>query len=244
LEWRSNIDFSTNIDKLKYNPDNGYPSTDKYESTNTRISLSNNFIYQLDKSSFFNKLTLNTSIRQGFEKIEQVKLIQLSGPRSFSLATEQGENVGFYPNLRYVANFSTEGRPLDITALFRANGVRKTGGITHSYEAGLDWRYSKNNGKGLQYDMRTPPSASVNIERPRAYDELPASNLLSAFFGDQMSYALDQHKFTLYAGLRTQVEFPVQSSASDDQQLSSENRYNFRVWAFLQAAYTPDALSE
>ncbi|SFN14727.1 TonB-dependent Receptor Plug Domain [Chryseobacterium oleae] len=228
LEWRSNIDFSTNIDKMKYDPDNGYPSTDKYESTNTRISLTNNFIYQLDKASFFNKLTLNTAIRQGFEKIEQVKLIQLSGPRSFSLATEQGENVGFYPNLRYVANFSTEGKPLDITALFKANGVRKTGGITHNYEAGLDWRYSKNNGKGLQYDMRTPPSASVNIERPRAYDEIPASNLLSAFFGDQMSYALDQHKFTLYAGLRMSKNLGIDRSFAISKKVFTEPRLNFQ----------------
>lgn len=228
LEWRSNIDFSTNIDKMKYDPDNGYPSTDKYESTNTRISLTNNFIYQLDKASFFNKVTLNTAIRQGFEKIDQVKLIQLSGPRSFSLATQQGENVGFYPNLRYVANFSTEGRPLDITALFKANGIRKTGGIIHNYEAGLDWRYSKNNGKGLQYDMRTPPSASVNIERPRAYDEIPGSNLLSAFIGDQMNYSLDQHKFTLYAGLRMSKNLGIDESFAISKKVFTEPRLNFQ----------------
>ncbi|SHG59154.1 TonB-dependent receptor [Chryseobacterium vrystaatense] len=228
LEWRSNIDFSTNIDKKKYDPDNGYPSTDKYESKNTRISLTNNFIYQLDKASFFNRLTLNTAIRQGFEKIDQVKLIQLSGPRSFSLATEQGENVGFYPDLRYVTNFSTEGKPLDITAFFKASGIRKTGGITHSYEAGLDWRYSKNNGRGLQYDMRTPPSATVNIERPRAYNDLPASNLLSAFLGDQMSYTLNQHKFTLYAGLRMSKNLGIDNSFAISKKVFTEPRLNFQ----------------
>ncbi|PQA95682.1 hypothetical protein B0A69_04720 [Chryseobacterium shigense] len=228
LEWRSNIDFSTNIDKKKYDPDNGYPSTDLYESTNIRISFTNNFIYQLDKTSFLNKFTLNTAIRQGFEKIEQVKLIQLSGPRSFSLATEQGENVGFYPALRYVANFSTEGKPLDMTALFKANGMRKTGGITHHYEAGLDWRYSKNNGQGLQYDMRTPPSASVNIERPRSYNELPASNLLAAFLGDQMSYSLDQHKFTLYAGLRMSKNLGIDNSFAISKKVFTEPRLNFQ----------------
>lgn len=228
LEWRSNIDFSTNIDKKKYDPDNGYPSTDKYESQNSRISLTNNFIYQLDKASFFNKLALNTAIRQGFEKIDQVKLIQLSGPRSFSLATEQGENVGFYPDLRYVANYSTEGKPLDITAFFKAGGIRKTGGITHSYEAGLDWRYSKNNGRGLQYDMRTPPSASVNIERPRAYNDLPASNLLSAFLGDQISYTLNQHKFTLYAGLRMSKNFGIDQSFAISKKVFTEPRLNFQ----------------
>ncbi|MDM1554620.1 MULTISPECIES: TonB-dependent receptor plug domain-containing protein [Chryseobacterium] len=228
LEWKSTIDFSTNIDNKKYDPDNGYPSTDKYESNNKRISVTNNFIYQLDKNSFFNKLTLNTAIRQGFEKIEQVKLVQLSGPRSFSLATEQGENVGYYPDLRYITEFSTEGKPLDITALFQANGTKKMFGITHQYEAGLDWRYSKNNGRGLQYDMKTPPAASTGIARPRPYNDIPASSLLAAFLGDQMSYAINQHKFTLYAGLRLSKNLGIDNSYSISKKVFTEPRLNFQ----------------
>ncbi|MBP2619421.1 TonB-dependent receptor plug domain-containing protein [Chryseobacterium jejuense] len=228
LEWKSTIDFSTNIDNKKYDPDNGYPPTDKYESNNKRISLTNNFIYQLDKNSFFNKLTLNTAIRQGFEKIEQVKLVQLSGPRSFSLATEQGENVGYYPDLRYIAEFSTEGKPLDITVFFQANGTEKTFGITHQYEAGLDWKYSKNNGRGLQYDMKTPPSANTGIARPRPYNAIPASSLLAAFVGDQMSYAINQHKFTLYAGLRLSKNLGIDNSYAVSKKVFAEPRLNFQ----------------
>ncbi|MGE8434383.1 TonB-dependent receptor [Chryseobacterium joostei] len=228
LEWKSNIDFSTNIDNKKYDPDNGYPSIDKYTSNNKRISFTNNFIYQLDKNSFFNKLALNTAIRQGFEKIEQVKLVQLSGPRSFSLATEQGENVGYFPDLRYVAEFSTEGKPLDITTFLQATGTKKTMGITHQYEAGLDWRYSKNNGKGLQYDMKTPPSANTGITRPRAYNAIPASSLFAAFVGDQMSYAIDQHKFTLYAGLRFSKNLGIDNSYAISKKVFTEPRLNFQ----------------
>ncbi|MDH6250843.1 ferric enterobactin receptor [Chryseobacterium sp. H1D6B] len=227
LEWRSNIDFSTNVDNKKYDPDNGYPSTDKYESTKTRISLTNNFIYQLDKNAFFNKLTLNTALRQGFEKIDQVKLVQLSGPRSLSLATEQGENVGVFPTLRYVSESSTDGKPLDITALFQANGIRKTAGIIHSYETGLDWRYSKNNGKGQQYDLLTPPSAVMGV-RPRAFNDIPASQILAAFMGDQMSYAVNQHKFTLYAGLRFSKLLGVDDSYAISKKVFTEPRLNFQ----------------
>lgn len=228
LEWKSTIDFSTNIDNKKYDPDNGYPSTDKYESNNKRISITNNFIYQLDKNAFFNRLTLNTAIRQGFEKIEQVKLIQLSGPRSFSLATEQGENVGYFPDLRYITEFSTEGKPLDITAFFQANGTKKTFGITHQYEAGLDWRYSKNNGRGLQYDMKTPPSASTGITRPRPYNDIPASSLVATFLGDQMSYTLNQHKFTMYAGLRLSKNLGIDNSYAISKKVFAEPRLNFQ----------------
>ncbi|SHL92485.1 TonB-dependent receptor [Chryseobacterium polytrichastri] len=228
LEWKSNIDFSTNIDTKKYDPDNGYTDIDNYESNNKKISFANNFIYHLDKAAFFNKATLNTSIRAGFEKIEQRKLVQLSGPRSFSLAYDQGENVGFFPDLRYVTEFSTEGKPLDITVLFKTNGTKRIAGITHDYEAGLDWRYSKNNGNGLVYDMRTPPSAASGIQRPRAFNDIPASNLLAAFAGDQMSYAINQHKFTLYAGLRVSKNLGIDNSYAISKKVFTEPRLNLQ----------------
>ncbi|WP_292009781.1 TonB-dependent receptor plug domain-containing protein [Chryseobacterium sp.] len=227
LEWRSNLDLSNNVDKKKYDPDTGYPTIDKYNSTNTRISLTNNFIYLLDDKAFFNKITLNTAIRQGFDKIDQIKLVQQSGPRSISLATEQGENVGIFPALRYVSNFTTDGKPLDITGLFQINGNRKTGPLSHAYEAGIDWRYSKNNGKGQQYDLQTPPTATMTT-RPRAYDDIPASQLLSAFLGDQISYTANEHKFTLYAGLRFSKQMGVDKSYSISKQVFTEPRINFQ----------------
>lgn len=228
LEWKSNIDFSTNIDTKKYDPDNGYTDIDNYESNNKKVSFANNFIYHLDKAAFFNKATLNTSIRAGFEKIKQTKLVQLSGPRSFSLAYDQGENEGYFPNLRYVTDFSTEGKPLDITALFQLNGTKKIAGITHNYETGLDWRYSKNNGDGLVYDMKTPPSSASGIERPRAFSDIPASNLLAAFVGDQMSYSINQHKFTLYAGLRVSKNLGIDNSYAISKKVFTEPRLNLQ----------------
>lgn len=228
LEWRSNIDFSTNIDKKKVDPDNGTANIDTYESNNKKISFSNNFTYYLGKTSFINKVTLNTSIRAGFEKIEQTKLIQLSGPRSFSLAQEQGENVGYFPQLRYISDFSTEGKPLDINALFKIDGTKKTFGITHNYEAGVDWRYSKNNGDGQVFDMKTPPTVSSILTRPREFSDIPASNLLAAFVGDQMGYSIDQHKFTLYAGFRFSKNLGIDKSYAISSKVFTEPRLNFQ----------------
>lgn len=228
LEWRSNIDFSTNIDSKRNDPDNGVPDIDRYKQTRTRISFTNNFLYSLDKASFFDKIILNTGIRQGFEKIDQTKLVQLSGPRSFSLATEQGENVGVFPVLRYISEYSTEGKPLDITALLQTTGTRNTFGINHQYEAGLDWRYSKNNGRGLIYDMNSPYAASFTNSRPRPFNNIPASNLMAAFLGDQMSYAIDQHKFTLYTGLRFSKQMGMDNSYAISKKVFVEPRLNFQ----------------
>ncbi|MBQ0152986.1 MAG: hypothetical protein KBS61_08860 [Chryseobacterium sp.] len=179
-------------------------------------------------SSFFSKVTLNTSIRVGSEKIDQTKLIQLSGPRSFSLAYDQGENIGFFPELRYITNFSTEGKPLDLTASLKTTGNKKTGALSHEYEAGIDWRYSKNNGKGLVYDMLHPPSAAYGIERPRAFNEIPASNLLAVFAGDQISYNINAHQFIMYAGVRISKQLGVDKSYAISKKVFTEPRVNFQ----------------
>lgn len=228
LEWRSGIDFSTNIDVKKNDPDNGVPDIDRYRQTRTRVSFTNNFVYSLDPSSVFDKVILNTAIRQGFENIDQTKLVQLSGPRSFSLDTEQGENVGVFPALRYISEYSTEGKPLDITALLQATGSRNTFGVTHNYEAGLDWRFSKNNGRGLIYDMNSPYAATFTNSRPRPFNDIPASNLLAAFLGDQMSYAVDQHKFTLYTGFRFSRQLGMDPSYAISKKVFVEPRLNLQ----------------
>ncbi len=228
LEWRSSVDFSTNIDSKKNDPDNGAPEIDRYRQTRTRISLTNNFIYTLDKAYFFDNIMFNTAVRQGVEKINQTKLVQLSGPRSFSLATEQGENIGVFPALRYISDFSTDGKPLDITVLLQTTGTRNTWGIRHQYEAGLDWRYSKNNGKGLVYDMNSPYSAAFSNTRPRPFNDIPASNLMAAFVGDRMSYALDRHIFTLYAGVRFSRQLGIDRSYAISKKVFAEPRINLQ----------------
>ncbi|MFC4163969.1 TonB-dependent receptor plug domain-containing protein [Epilithonimonas zeae] len=227
LEWRSNIDFSNNLDKIKYDPDTGYALTDSYKNSNQRISFTNNFTYNLDSKSFFNKIVVNTAIRQGIEKIEQVKLVQLSGPRALSLATTAGENVGIYPNTRYIAESSTDGKPLDLSLFLQTTGSRKVGKFNNQYEAGFDWKYSKNNGDGQQWDLETPPSATIGA-RPRAFKDIPAWKNLAVFAGNQMSYNLNQHKFSLYTGLRVSKLLGIDHSYAISKKTFAEPRVNFQ----------------
>ncbi|SHK72397.1 TonB-dependent receptor [Epilithonimonas mollis] len=227
LEWRSNIDLSNNIDKKKYDPDTGYSLTDSYKNSNQRISLTNNFIYKLDAKSFFDKFTLNTAIRQGYESIEQVKLVQLSGPRALSLATVPGENIGIYPGTRYIAESSTDGKPLDLSLVAQASGSRKFGNLNNQYEIGLDWKYSKNFGKGQQWDLTTPPSATIGT-RPRPFIDIPAWQNLAAYIGNQMLYNLNQHQFSLYTGFRISKLLGIDNAYSLSRKVFTEPRINFQ----------------
>ncbi|WP_312077272.1 hypothetical protein [Chryseobacterium sp.] len=136
--------------------------------------------------------------------------------------------MGVFPVLRYISDFSTEGKPLDITALLQTTGSRNTFGIKHQYEAGLDWRYSKNNGRGLIYDMNSPYAAEFGNARPRPFNDIPASNLLSAFLGNQMNYSVDQHKFTLHAGFRFSKQLGIDNSYAISKKVFVEPRLNLQ----------------
>lgn len=227
LEWRSTIDLSNNIDKKKYDPDTGYALTDSYKNSNQRVSITNNFIYKLDAESIFDKLVLNTAVRQGFERIEQIKLVQLSGPRALSLATTAGENIGIYPSTRYVAESSTDGKPLDLSVFAQATGSGTIGKLDNQYEIGIDWKYSKNLGKGQQWDLTTPPSSGIT-SRPRSFQDIPAWQNLAVFAGNQMSYHINQHKFSLYTGLRVSKLLGIDHSYAISQKIFTEPRVNLQ----------------
>lgn len=227
LEWKSTLDISSNIDSKEIDPDTGVTAIDRYKNINLNIGFANNFIYSLSKNNFFNRFTLNTSIRQGFDRIKQTKLINLSGPRSLPLSYEAGENVGFYPPLRYISKFYTDSNPIDVSTVLKGNGNRKIGKLDFQYEAGLDWKYSKNNGGGMQWDLATPPTAVVG-QRPRAFYDIPAWQNAAAFVGNQLNYNLGDHHFKLYTGLRFSKLLGLDSSYKISKESYLEPRLNFQ----------------
>ncbi len=227
LEWRSTIDLSSNIDTKEIDPDTGVTAIDKYKNTSLRISFANNFVYTFNQNNFFNRVTLNTVVRQGFDQLKQSKLINLSGPRSLPLSFEAGENIGFYPALRYISDFSTNSNPIDLTTALQANGNKKLGNFQFQYEAGLDWRYSKNLGNGMQWDLASPPDAVMGA-RPRAFNNIPAWQNGAVFIGNELKYTLAKHTFNLYTGLRFSKLLGLDSSYKMSGESYLEPRVNFQ----------------
>ena len=227
LRWKTNLDFAGNLDNVKLDPDNALAGIDSYKSYSRRVSVANNFIYVLPKEYFFNDVTFNTSIQQGLDRIEQTQFVQYAGPTTLPISTKEGENVGVFAKSSFISNYMTDGKPLDMNARFRTSGKRKWFGLSHAYEAGLDWRYSKNNGRGDVYDVLQPPSASMTT-RPRAFKDIPATQNLAAFLGDRLDYKLNNHSFTLYAGLRVSKLLGVDKSYKISDQIFAEPRVNFQ----------------
>jgi len=201
LEWRANLDYSINMDEFKVDPDTGCLATDSYQNHRQRISFSNNFDYKFQSDGWFKNIKLTTNINQGIEDIKQSIFVQYSGPTSVSIATEQGENEGYFPELSFVSHTKTEGRPLNANGKLETTLQVQTGILKHKMQLGFDYKYSHNYGRGEMYDLLTPPSTK-STTRPRAYKDIPAYQNLAFFVGDQMNMTLGEHHLGLYGGIR------------------------------------------
>ncbi len=227
LDWRTNIDFTGTLDQTTVDPDTGYAPIDRYKSYNRKIGFSNNFVYHLPKTSVFNQIRLNTSVRQGYDRIQQVQFVQYSGPRALSLSTQAGENRGIYAKPSFIAEYMTDGKPLDMNAQLQADGKKSIFGVVNHYEVGMDWRYSKNNGLGDVFDLSQPPSPTMTT-RPRAFKAIPATQTLAAFIGDRLQYKINKHAFTFYGGLRFNTLLGIDKSYAISNKVFVEPRMNFQ----------------
>ena len=227
IQWRSNLDYNGTLDQTKIDPDTGYAAIDRYKSYNRKFIFANNFIYDLNKSNFLNKIVLNTSIQQGFDRIEERKLVQYSGPRAISISRETGENIGIYPPLSFISDSYTDGKPLDIRTKLETTGNRRTTNLKFDYSLGLDYSYSKNNGEGEVYDVMQPPTPSMTT-RPRAFKSIPATQSLALYGGNMLAYKLNEHRFNLYTGVRMSSMLGIDSSYKIAGKVFVEPRINFQ----------------
>ena len=227
LEWRSNLDYSVNIDEVKVDPDTGYLATDSYQNQRQKISFSNNFDYKFQSGSPFKTIKLTTNINQGIEDIKQSVLVQYDGPTSVSIAREQGVNEGYFPELSFVSRTKTEGRPLNANGKLETNLAFQTGILKHEGEAGIDYKYSHNYGRGEMYDLLTPPSTK-STTRPRAYKDIPAYQNLAFFAGDKMSTWIGEHNLGLYGGIRVSKMLGLNHNFDLSKKVYVEPRFIFQ----------------
>lgn len=227
LTWKSNLDLNGNIDDVKVDPDDDVVDVDRYKNNRYTLSFSNNFDYVFNRESLFKNIELKTSVRQGFEDLKQTKFVQMPGATVISTAFEQGVNDGYFPELSYISYLHTESKPLDINTKLQANLDFKIAEINNDIEFGIDYKYSKNNGRGQMYDLLKPPTATTRT-RPRAFKDIPAFQNIAFFAGDRIQYRISDHRLALYGGVRISKMLGVNDSYAISKKVYVEPRVNFQ----------------
>ena len=200
--WNIGGDYTGSFDNTKSDPDLNYMKVDEYRSEYNRMSLTSDLQIDLWGNTFINDINFNASASYQSDVLTRRKQV---APQRASVAPttmEPGEHRGEYLLGEYIADFRSEGRPLNIFLKGKTGGEKVWGPTTHNYKGGLEWTLSKNYGRGEVYDLRRPISASWT-SRPRDFREIPALQVLSLFLEDKITIPLGRGGvFTAQAGVR------------------------------------------
>lgn len=200
-------DYTGSFDNAKSDPDLSLLKVDEYKSSYNRLALTTDWNLLSHSNFFFNDFNVNASGSYQIDRLQRRKQV---APQRASVAPttmKPGESVGQYLLGEYIADFESDGRPLNIFLKARAAGNRPTGNFIHSYKLGGEWTLSKNYGRGQVYDLTKPISASWTT-RPRAFRDIPALHVLSFFVEDLAMLSLPGADLNLQAGLRT-IQLPA-----------------------------------
>ncbi|WP_079241414.1 TonB-dependent receptor [Chryseobacterium indologenes] len=226
-KWQSNLSYTGSLDGSKSDPDIDLSELNSYEVNNHFLSLSNIFNYTKNEPSFYRSTEIQTTINQRFEKIKQTKFIQLENATAFPLSRIEGEYDGYYPEPRYISNYTVDGKPLDLFVKMINNFQLNSQSTTHEFNAGFDWQMSKNWGKGQLFDIYRPIDPKATF-RPRAYRDIPAYMTSALFLESINSLNVGKHKLTLALGLRGNTMMNLPSSFKMNGNWYADPRANFQ----------------
>lgn len=213
ITWSPGADYTGSFDNAKTDPDLSYNKTDEYKSSYNRMALTSELNVSPRELRWLSSINMTASASYQSDRLERRRQV---APQRASVAPttmQAGVHDGRYLLSEYVADYLCEGRPLNLFVKLKAAGTLHVGGIKNSYKAGAEWTLSKNYGRGQVYDLERPLSASWTT-RPRAYSDIPALQVLSAYAEDNVTAQVAGCRMELQAGVRT-ISLPGLDSRYD-----------------------------
>jgi len=200
--WITGVDYTGSFDNAKDDPDLSYRKVNEYKSRYNRINYTSDLTFTFLKLQWLKSVNVNTSVSYQHDRLERSKQV---APQRASVAPttmQEGEHDGQYLLSEYIADYVSDGKPLNVFVKAKAEGAWQWGQVNNHYKVGGEWTLSKNYGDGQVYDL-TKPLAAAWITRPRAYKDIPSLNVLSLYAENNITAPIGEHKLELQLGLRT-----------------------------------------
>ena len=200
--WVVGVDYTGSFDNSKTDPDLSYNRINEYRSSYNRVALTSDLNLRLTRCRWLNHINVNTSVSYQSDRLTRRRQVSPQRASVAPTTMEAGEHDGRYLLSEYIADYTNDGRPVNIFVKAKAEGEAGTTTLHNKYKVGVEWNFSKNYGRGQVYDLERPLSASWTT-RPRAFSDIPSLNVVSAFVEDDMSARIGSHTLQLQAGLRS-----------------------------------------
>ncbi len=201
IRWQNCLDYTGSIDNDKIDPDINHNKEDSYRSEYHQIKWCNTFNINRKQQEWWSA-ALTTNLSFSLDRISQTKFTQLTTPIQPAIDNmeEGNKDVSLLP-YRYVAQHTVDGKPLNVFIRPKANFFFHTWTLEHKAAVGIEWKYDKNFGLGQVYDLTRPLNYASSL-RPRAYNDIPASNQLAWYIQDDIHIPIRKTSFDLEIGLR------------------------------------------
>lgn len=225
LTWNINADYAGNIDNVKTDPEVQIHREDSYKSSYHQLGLSNTLHFKNRLSNVLRKVTFVNALSLSLDKIKQTRFVALDRDYAIPLSYEAGESDGYFLPYTYVADYEVDGKPFYSNTRLEAELGLMTGFVKHRMTIGGEWQYNKNWGKGQQYNPLRPYYVD-SFRKPRAFRHIPATNLLSFYAEDYMTWQIAKHKLGVVAGLRSSAMLNLNRRFALYHEVSWEPRVN------------------
>lgn len=199
------VDFSTKIDDVKLDPDDGLEL--KTFSKARNFSFSNRATLSI-KESIVESINFNVSYSKGYQESYNQRYLNGS-PKGISDKDVSGEIYeGYFIPGTYLAAEHIIGKPNNLNAGLSLNSQFFTGKVRHNFSVGSNMYYSKNNGEGIIVDPTKPrwANSAYQNERPYSYESLPDVINYGIFLQDNTKLTIDNRPLNLNVGLRLDVQ--------------------------------------
>ena len=201
LNWDVASDYAGNIDHVKTDPEVQVNKEDRYRSSYHRVGLSTSLRYSPHEDSWLQSLLLRYSTSVSFDEIDQTKFVSVDRDTPAPLTEENGEYDGTYLPSTYVARHQVKGMPFYSNLRLEGNAQKTMGALSHVLTMGVEWQYNKNFGQGQVYDYLRPIDGTSS-RRPRAFKDIPATNLWAFYAQDEAKLSIGKHVITALLGVR------------------------------------------
>lgn len=201
LNWDVASDYAGNIDHVKTDPEVQVNKEDRYRSSYHRMGLSTSLRYSPREDSWLQSLLLRYSTSVSFDEIDQTKFVSVDRDTPAPLTEENGEYDGTYLPSTYVARHQVKGMPFYSNLRLEGNAQKTMGALSHVLTMGVEWQYNKNFGQGQVYDYLRPIDGTSS-RRPRAFKDIPATNLWAFYAQDEAKLSVGKHVITALLGVR------------------------------------------
>lgn len=230
-EWNLAADYTGTVDKAKTDPDLSLNKIDEYQANNHRVALTSDFSVSFLRIPALKRLDFKASASYQNDRLKRRRQVSPGLGAVAPITNTEGVHDGIYILEEYIADYLSEGKPLSLFAKLGLTGaIPSWSGSNQTYKAGVEWNMSKNYGRGQVYDPHKPLSGSWT-SRPRAFKDIPALNVVSAYAEDAITYETGVGGFDLQAGVHAVALAGLDKKYDIAGKLFLDPRIN-AVWRF------------